>query len=426
MDDDATPDPAYPLTLRVTGRRCVVIGAGHVGTRRALALVRAGADVTVVSPAASSDVRDASDRGELTWIERPYAPGDLTDAWLAHTTTGDPAVDAAVAAESDAARVWLIRSDDRTLSDAWMPAVARADDVTVAVSAGGDPRRAMEVRDTIAFLLRDGTVSAPRHRAPAAPVPSPLSATPPTAPVPAPPGVGSVALVGGGPGDPGLLTLRAVELLAQADVVVIDRLAPRSALTHARADVEVIDVGKHAGTHPVPQEAINALLVEQALAGRRVVRLKGGDPYVFGRGGEELDACTAAGVPVDVVPGVTSAIAVLAAAGIPVTHRGLSRGFTVLTGHDDLGTVPQAPDHTLVLLMGLGRLGTTADELIARGRDARTPAAILEDGFGPRARTTVATLGTLAEAARSADVRAPAITVIGPVVTRAPEWVAHS
>ncbi len=203
---------------------------------------------------------------------------------------------------------------------------------------------------------------------------------------------------------------------------MLDRLAPRAALEHARDDVEVIDVGKTAGTHPVPQEDINALLVARALDGARVVRLKGGDPYVFGRGGEELDACAAAGVPVEVVPGVTSAIAVLAAAGIPVTHRGLSRGFTVLTGHDDLGAVPDAPDHTLVLLMGLGRLTTTATELVARGRDPRTPAAVLEDGFGPRARTTLGTLETIGEIAIAAGVRAPAITVVGDVVTRAPGW----
>ena len=422
--DTPTPDPAYPVTLRVAGRRCVVVGAGPVGSRRALALVRAGADVTVVAPDASADVRGAAARGELTWERRPYAPGDLADAWVAHTATGVADVDDAVAAEAEHARVWLGRADDRDLTDLWVPAVARVDDVAVAVSAGGDPRRAMELRDKVAAALRDGTISAPRHRAAARTTPSPLSAEPPRGPVPAPPGVGAVALVGGGPGDPGLLTLRAAELLARADVVVVDRLAPRAALAHARDDVEVVDVGKTAGTHPVPQEDINALLVERALAGLRVVRLKGGDPYVFGRGGEELDACAAAGVPVEVVPGVTSAIAVLAAAGIPVTHRGLSRGFTVLTSHDDLGTVPEAADHTLVLLMGLGRLATTAAELVARGRDPRTPAAVLEDGFGARARTTLGTLGTIGEIAVAAGVRAPAITVVGPVVTRAPGWTA--
>ncbi|WP_328741375.1 uroporphyrinogen-III C-methyltransferase [Flavimobilis rhizosphaerae] len=420
--DSSTTDPAYPLMLRVAGRRCVVVGAGPVGTRRALALVRAGADVTVVAPVASADVTGAAARGELRWEQRPYATGDLDGAWLAHTATGVPAIDEAVAADAEDARVWLGRADDRTLSSLWVPAAARVDDVTVTVSAGGDPRRAMELRDKVAHALRDGTISAPRHRAARSTTPSPLSAAPPATPVPAPPGVGEVALVGGGPGDAGLLTLRAAELLARADVVVLDRLAPRAALEHARDDVEVIDVGKTAGTHPVPQEDINALLVARALDGARVVRLKGGDPYVFGRGGEELDACAAAGVPVEVVPGVTSAIAVLAAAGIPVTHRGLSRGFTVLTGHDDLGTVPDAPDHTLVLLMGLGRLRTTAAELVARGRDPHTPAAVLEDGYGPRARTTLGTLATIGEIANAAGVRAPAITVVGDVVTRAPGW----
>lgn len=420
--DSSTTDPAYPLMLRVAGRRCVVVGAGPVGTRRALALVRAGAHVTVVAPVASADVTGAAARGELRWEQRPYATGDLDGAWLAHTATGVPAIDEAVAADAEDARVWLGRADDRTASSLWVPAAARVDDVTVTVSAGGDPRRAMELRDKVAHALREGTISAPRHRAERSTTPSPLSAAPPATPVPAPPGVGEVALVGGGPGDAGLLTLRAAELLARADVIVLDRLAPRAALKHARDDVEVIDVGKTAGTHPVPQEDINALLVARALDGARVVRLKGGDPYVFGRGGEELDACAAAGVPVEVVPGVTSAIAVLAAAGIPVTHRGLSRGFTVLTGHDDLGTVPDAPDHTLVLLMGLGRLTTTAAELVARGRDPRTPAAVLEDGFGPRARTTLGTLETIGEIAIAAGVRAPAITVVGDVVTRAPGW----
>src|SRR5690606_10827071 len=161
-------------------------------------------------------------------------------------------------------------------------------------------------------------------------------------------------------------------------------------------------------------------LVRHALAGKQVVRLKGGDPYVFGRGGEELDACVAAGIEVEVVPGVTSAISVPAAAGIPLTHRSPARGFTVLTGHARARRVPEAPDHTLVLLMGVRRLGTTCDELVARGRAADTPVAVIEDGFGRRQRTTVGTLSTIAERAAAADVQPPAIAVVGRVVTRAP------
>jgi uroporphyrin-III C-methyltransferase/precorrin-2 dehydrogenase/sirohydrochlorin ferrochelatase len=235
-----------------------------------------------------------------------------------------------------------------------------------------------------------------------------------------------VALVGGGPGDPGLVTTRGRRLLAQADVVVVDRLAPRDLLDDLADDVEVIDVGKTSGHHPVPQERISALLVEHALAGSDVVRLKGGDPYVFGRGGEELEACRAHGIAVEVVPGVTSAVSVPAAVGIPVTHRGVARGFTVLTGHDDVGQVPAGPDHTLVLLMGVTRLAATAAALVSAGRAPSTPAAVVEDGYGPRQRVTVGTLADIAERAAAAGARAPAVTVVGDVVTLSPAWAAHS
>ncbi|WP_228088218.1 uroporphyrinogen-III C-methyltransferase, partial [Cellulosimicrobium cellulans] len=234
--------------------------------------------------------------------------------------------------------------------------------------------------------------------------------------------VGSVALVGGGPGDAGLISVRGRRVLAEADVVVVDRLAPRALLAELGDDVVVVDVGKTSGNHPVPQDEINRILVHHALVGKRVVRLKGGDPYVFGRGGEELDACRAHGVPVEVVPGVTSAVSVPAAAGIPVTHRGLSRGFTVLTGHEDVGKVPAASDHTVVLLMGVSRLGETAAALVAQGRSPETPVAVVEDGYGPRQRTTVGTLATIAERAREAGVRPPAVTVVGDVVTLSPAW----
>ncbi|MFC8600181.1 uroporphyrinogen-III C-methyltransferase, partial [Isoptericola sp. NPDC057191] len=233
---------------------------------------------------------------------------------------------------------------------------------------------------------------------------------------------GRVALVGGGPGDAGLVTVRGRRLLATADVVVVDRLAPRSLLAGLDDEVEVVDVGKTSGHHPVPQDEISALLVEHALAGRDVVRLKGGDPYVFGRGGEELDGCRAAGIEVEVVPGVTSAVSVPAAAGIPVTHRGLARGFSVLTGHEDVGQVPGGTDHTLVLLMGVTRLAETAAALVAAGRPADTPTAVVEDGFGPRQRTTVGTLADIAERAAAVGVRAPAVTVVGDVVRRSPAW----
>ena len=208
-----------------------------------------------------------------------------------------------------------MRADDASLSAAWTPAVARAGDVTVAVTAGGDPRRATTLRDAVALALDSGDLPLRHHRVAAQ---------------------GCVALVGGGPGDPELISVRGRRLLAEADVVLVDRLAPRALVDDLDPEVVVIDVGKTAGHHPLPQEEINRLLVEHAQAGRRVVRLKGGDPFVLGRGGEEALACVAAGVPVEVVPGVTSAVAVPAAAGIPVTHRGRSEQVTIASGHEGL------------------------------------------------------------------------------------------
>lgn len=443
--------PSYPLTLRVAGRRCVVVGAGRVGARRARALLDAGALVTVVAPTACAEVIEAARTGQLVWIARDYLADDLDGAWLVHVATGIEAVDEQVCEDAQWQRIWSVRASDAAVSAAWTPAVARVDDVTVAVNAGGDPRRAVALRDAVASQLREGTLPLERFRtgaeAAASSVEAPEAPDAPEAheaaeaaeahdapggshaPVPdatraSGDARGRVALVGGGPGDMSLLTLRARALLQQADVVVIDRLAPQAVLDELPASVEVVDVGKTSGFHPVPQEEINATLVRHGLAGRRVVRLKGGDPYVFGRGGEELDVCVAAGLEVEVVPGVTSSIAVPAVAGIPLTHRSLSRGFTVLTGHADLGRVPEALDHTLVLLMGLKRLGRTCAELIERGRDSETPVAVIEDGFGPRQRTTVGTLETIAQRVADAGVEPPAITVVGRVVTRAPEWAA--
>lgn len=420
----------YPLGLRIAGRLVVVVGGGPVAARRTRSLVLAGAHVRVVAPEVCEDLAllvaplpDGAARpdgpgaaGSVAWEARSFRPGDLEGAWLVHTATGSSEVDAAVAAEAEALRVFCVSAGDAEAGSAWVPAVARvtvADDTTsaattattevvVAVNAGRDPRRAQRVRDAIDALLATGEL--------------PLRPVRPAA------GRGSVALVGGGPGDPGLVTARGRRLLAQAEVVVTDRLGPRALLDELADDVVVIDVGKTPGFHPVPQEEINALLVEHALAGRRVVRLKGGDPYVFGRGGEELIACEEHGIPVEVVPGVTSAVSVPAAVGIPVTHRGWSRGFTVLTGHEDIGKVPAASDHTVVLLMGVSRLRDSAAALVASGRSPETPVAVVEDGYGPRQRSTVGTLGTIADVATAAGVRAPAVTVIGDVVRVSPAW----
>lgn len=399
------------LGLDLTDKLVVAVGGGPVSTGRVGDLVARGARVRVISPALSAGLRELVEAGRVDWVARPYAGApDLLDAWLVHTATGDGAVDGAVAADATTYRIWCVNASAADEGTARTPARASVSTpdgpVEVAVTASGDPRRAGAVRRQIEASLSRGDMDLRRRRAR--------------------PGTGWVALVGGGPGAEGLLTLRGRQMLSCADVVVVDRLAPRDVLAQLPDDVRVVDVGKDVGFHAVPQQRINQILVDEALAGHGVVRLKGGDPYVLGRGGEERLACEAAAVPVEVVAGVTSAIAVPAAAGIPVTHRGLARSFTVVTGHDQVPSLPTGADHTLVVLMGVARLRDTAAAMIASGRSADCPAAVVERGLLPGQRTTVATLGELADRAAEVGVRSPAVVVIGSVVTLAPEWSRQS
>lgn len=236
---------------------------------------------------------------------------------------------------------------------------------------------------------------------------------------------GRVTLVGAGPGDADLLTVRGLNALQRADVIVADRLGARPVLDQLAASgvvlaAEVIDVGKLPGHHRVPQDGINALLVKLALAGRAVVRLKGGDPFIFGRGREEQLYCEERGVAVDIVPGVTSAISVPAVAGIPLTHRGVAASFTVASGHDQIAGIPGAGDHTVVLLMGVNTLGHSAHVLAAGARGRECPVAIIEDGYGVNERVTIGTLSTITELAAMRKVRSPAVVVIGDVVRLSP------
>ena len=393
----------YPTALRLLGRPVLVVGGGRVAARRAKGLLDAGARVTVVAPVASESLRELADAGLLTWEPRAYRSEDVDGVWFVQTATGDPAVDTQVAADAEAQRVWCVNASDHESSAAWTPAVAEVDDVKIAVNAGGDPRRAMALRDAVATALESGDLPLRRRRAHR----------------------GSVALVGGGPGDTGLITVRGRRLLGQADVVVADRLGPRELLNELAPDVRVIEVGKTPGHHPVPQAEINRILVDEALHGHRVVRLKGGDPYVLGRGGEEAEYCRQHGVEVEVVSGVTSAISVPAAAGIPVTHRGLAKGFSVVTGHEELSEVPARADHTVVLLMGVGQLRESASALGKAGLPAETPVGIVENGYLPDQRVTIGTLGTIADQAEAAGVANPAVIVIGDVVRVSPFAPSH-
>lgn len=230
---------------------------------------------------------------------------------------------------------------------------------------------------------------------------------------------GRVDLVGGGPGPLDLLTVRAWRLLTQADVIVMDRLGPTDIREHVGPEVEIIDVGKHPGHHPVPQEEINALLVELARAGKHVVRLKGGDPFVYGRGGEEVAACLAAGIPVDVVPGISSAIAVPQAAGIPVTHRGVSGAVHIVNGPSEVSAATLAALRddavTTVILMGVGALPRIVSDALHAGVPADRPVAIVERGHHRDQRTTRSTLGAVVLDAGLAGVRNPAVIVVGEV-----------
>jgi uroporphyrin-III C-methyltransferase/precorrin-2 dehydrogenase/sirohydrochlorin ferrochelatase len=379
----------YPLHLDLTGRRVLVVGAGAVAARRIAALLDAGAVVDVVAPTVSAEL------GDVPVQQRGFTATDVDGAWLVLACTG--VVDDDVAAACASRRVWCVRGDDASLSPAWVPAVSRVGDVVVSVTAGGDPRRATGLRDAIALGLEAGDFPLRRRRD----------------------GVGSVALVGGGPGDPGLLTVRGRRLLAGADVVVRDRLAPEVGLPDG---VEVVDVGKTPGGPSYDQRAIEQLLIDRARAGQRVVRLKGGDVHLFGRGMEELTACVEAGVAVEVVPGVSSAFAVPAYAGIPVTARGVTQSVAVVSAHVPPGDPSSTVDWdalarlggTIVLLMAVGRLESVCAALVRGGRDELTPLAVVQNGTLPTQRIVVS---TLRDAARdAAELQSPAVVVVGDVV----------
>jgi uroporphyrin-III C-methyltransferase / precorrin-2 dehydrogenase / sirohydrochlorin ferrochelatase len=398
-------DP-YLLGLRLRDRRVVVVGGGAVATRRIPALLDAGADIVLVSTSVTASLEDLAATGRIRWESRRYAGGDCAGAWLVCAFTDDPAVNAAVATEAEQQRTWYVRADNAEASAAWTPASGRADDVRIGVLSG-DPRRSAAIRDSVIAGLRTGELSARHGRGHRV----------------------GVAIIGGGPGDPGLITVRGRQLLAEADVVLTDRLAPRSLLDELPADVEVIDVSKIPYGRAMPQEQINATLIDRARAGRFVARLKGGDPFVFGRGAEEVLACLRAGVAVTVVPGVTSAVGVPTGAWVPVTHRGVAQEFHVVSVHvppgDDRSTVDWAmlagSPGTLVLMMAVQQIGAVTAELLRHGRRPDTPVSVIADGTMPTQRTINSTLEQVEGMVTRQGIRPPAIIVVGDVVGVAAE-----
>lgn len=393
-------ESSYLVGLNLSGRRVVVVGGGSVAQRRLGLLVASGAAVHVVTRAATPAVESMATAGHITLELRDYRDGDLEGAWYAMACTNEPETNAAVVAEAEHNRIFCVRADNARRGSAVTPATATYDGLSIGVLAGGDHRRSAAVRTSIRESLAGGAAVAD------------------TAPAPV-----GVALVGGGPGDPDLITVRGRRLLGRADVVVADHLAPQELLDELGPHVEVIDASKLPYGRAMAQQAINETLIDRAKAGKFVVRLKGGDPYVFGRGFEELQACAAAGVPVTVVPGITSAIAVPSSAGVPVTHRGVTHEFVVVSGH----VAPDHPDSltdwsalarlrgTLVLLMAVERIQQFADALLAGGRPADTPVVVVQEGTRRTQRVLRADLQTVAARVREEQIRPPAIIVIGPV-----------
>lgn len=396
--NDAPADP-YLVGLDLRGRRVVVVGAGTVVQRRLPVLLAAGADIHVVAPEATPAVESTPC---IVWHRRAYASGDLLGAWYVLAATNDPTVNAAVVAEAEVQRTFCVRADLAREGTAVTPATFATDGLQVGVLASGDHRRSAAVRDAVRSVLTGGTGGGAE-----------AAARKPE----------GVALVGGGPGDPDLITVRGRSLLGLADVVVADRLAPPRLLAELAPGVEVIDAAKVPYGRAMAQQAINQVLIDRAREGKFVVRLKGGDPYVFGRGFEELEALAEAGIPVTVVPGITSSIAAPSAAGIPVTHRGVTHEFVVVSGH----VAPGHPDSlvdwdalgrlrgTVVVLMAVERLGVIADALMAGGRSADTPAAVVESATTGGQRTVRGTLASIAADAAAAEVKPPAVLVVGTV-----------
>ena len=439
-----------PILLPLRGRSVLLVGGGELALRKARLLARLACRLVVVAPELEAHLEDLA-----TEIRRrDFRDSDLDGQALAFAATSDPALAQRVSEAATARHIPVNVPDRPELSSFQMPAIIDRDPIVVAIGSGGaSPLLTRALRARIEAFLEPGlgrlarflgqfraTIKATRPDADSrrrfwegvlsGPISWRFLAGDETGAfdalvqavnrTDADPAGGQVALVGAGPGDPDLLTLRALRLLQAADVIVHDKLVDDRVLDYARRDARRIFVGKQKSNHSIDQREIEALLIREARAGHRVVRLKGGDPFIFGRGGEEIAALRAANVPVEIVPGVTAAIGCGAAVSIPMTQRGLADGVTFVTGHSVSGE-PKLDwpalaklDHTLVVYMGLSTAATISRRLIDAGRDAETPVALIENGTRPDQSIVVGTLAQLPQLA--AGRKGPALIVIGEVV----------
>ncbi|BBS15126.1 siroheme synthase CysG [Aeromonas caviae] len=445
-----------PIFCRLDNKPVLLVGGGEVAERKARLLLDAGAQLTVVAPELDPELAELAANGSIEWLAGEFAPQQLTGKWLVVAATDRREVNALVYQSANQARIFANVVDNPKRSSFIMPSIIDRSPLMVAISSGGKaPVLARLLREKLEALLphhlgavaafagslrervkarfatmgerrrfwerllgtdRLGQALARGDSASAHQLADSLFADESQS-------AGEVVLVGAGPGDPGLLTLHALRQMQQADVVVYDRLVSDEVMALVRRDAKRIFVGKQAGNHCVPQEGINQLLLEEAKKGQRVVRLKGGDPFIFGRGGEELETLVGSGIGFQVVPGITAASGCAAYAGIPLTHRDHAQSVRFVTAHGkggarDLDWPLLAKDkQTLVFYMGLSSCATIREQLLTHGKAGDTPVALIERGTQPSQRVIRGTLDQLPELALG--VESPALIMVGSVVTLA-------
>jgi uroporphyrin-III C-methyltransferase/precorrin-2 dehydrogenase/sirohydrochlorin ferrochelatase len=447
---------ALPIFINITNRRCVVIGGGEVAARKVTMLLKANASVALYSPMLCHELKNLVDAKKITHFNSNFEPEQLEGACLVIAATDDELVNSSVSVAAISLNIPVNVVDSPSLCTFTMASIVERSPIVIAISSEGNaPVLARYIRTKIEAMLpasygriaeiagefRDKvkakfSTTQERRIFWEGVLQGPLVERVLSGQVQAARGLlqnmidnvdtiankGEVFLVGGGPGDPDLLTFRALRLMQQCDVCVYDKLVSPEVMELVRRDAELIYVGKSRDQHTLPQEEINELLARLALEGKRVLRLKGGDPFIFGRGGEEIETLMQRGVPFQVVPGISAANGVSTYAGIPLTHRDYAQACLFITGHLKEGTVDldwvamSRPHQTVVIYMGLVGMEKICEQLIVHGVSPDMPAAVVQQGTTQKQRVVVATLKDLAEKVKAAQIKAPCLTIIGEVV----------